>query len=248
MPLIPFPVVPILPGVPNIPRLISSVIPPVALAAAGTVLAILGSALQSPTRWGIFDSTGKPLINTSGISLLSSGPVLSTFSVDYSKELRVSDFPVEKGGFASYNKVELPGAPAVTLCLSGSAANRKAFLNAVDAAAKSTNLYSVVTPEVTYINHTIERYNYQRRSSHGATLLSVDIFLKEVRQVSAQYTTASTSPINSPQNPGATPTENTGQVQGTTPPDTSPLNDMFGSKPSIQQQAPASPPAAGISA
>ena len=48
------------------------------------------------------------------------GSTLSTNSVDFSKDTKVSDFPVEQGSFASYNKVETPASPIVTLCLTGS--------------------------------------------------------------------------------------------------------------------------------
>jgi hypothetical protein len=225
MPLIPYPVVPVYPGVPSLPRLIGQAVPPAVSAGLGLAGALLGSMLQGQTSWGIFDSDGNPIWGQSGLSLASAvsgllgmNPILSTNSVEYHKETRISEFPVEKGGFASYNKVELPGRPVVTYCLTGSEANRTSFLAAIDAACKSIDLYSVVTPEVTYIDHTIERYNYSRRQQHGATLLTVEIYLAEVRQIEAQYTQAgSQSQINQPQNSAASPTKDTGIVQSQAP-------------------------------
>lgn len=226
MPLIPYPVVPVYPGVPSLPRLIGQAIPPAVSAGLGLAGALLGSMLQGQTQWGIFDSNGNPLWGQSALTLSSAisnlfgtSPVLSTNSVEYQKETRVSEFPVEEGGFASYNKVELPGRPVVTYCLTGSESDRTSFLSAVDAACKSTDLYSVVTPEVTYIEYALERYNYSRRKEHGATLLTVEIYLTEIRQIEAQYTQSQgQSQIDSPQNAGASPTKDTGIVQSQAPP------------------------------
>jgi hypothetical protein len=184
---------------------------------------LLIQALQQTPRWGIFDAAGNQLgVDSSSINPIlsvlasqlsgSTAPVLSTFGVDYVKEMRVSDFPVEPGSFASYNKVETPANPLVTLTLAGSEDDRTNFLNAIDAACTSTNLYNVVTPEVQYVGYTIERYTYSRRASRGATLLIVEVSLKEIRQVSAAFTTV-TNPIVNPQNPAATPQTNSGTTQ-----------------------------------
>lgn len=238
MPLIPFPNIPNVPGVPAIPR--SPNFPPALRASLGVLQGLLWRVLQVQTRWGIFDSKGRPLGDPSKLSGLVSnaldaagiGSTLSTGSVEYSKETRVSDFPIEQGSFASYNKVETAASPAVTLCLTGSESNRRSFLEAIDAACKSTDLYSVVTPEVTYINYSVERYNYQRRSSKGATLLIVEINLKEIRQVSALYGMANPGGIDAPKDPGATPQSDSGKVQATTPP-TSTLKSLANKLPAL---------------
>lgn len=242
MSLIPFPNVPALPGVPAIRRAASISTP--ARAALGVLQGILWRAFQVDTRWGIFDKNGKPLANPARFTgiiggILDSagiGSTLSTGGMDYSKETRVSDFPVEKGSFASYNKVELPATPNVTLCLSGSERDRRKFLEGVDAACKSTDLYSVVTPEVTYIDYAIERYNYQRRQNRGATLLIVEIALKEVRQVSAAFTQANAGKVESPKDAGATPAADTGKVQAKTP-EVSTLKSIANKLPALADKA-----------
>lgn len=223
MPNIPFPNVPKAPGVPSVRR--SPKFPPIVRAGLGLVQGLLWRVFQVQTRWGIWDKKGKPLGDPAkftglvGMVLGSAGlgSTLSTNAVDYSKETRVSEFPVERGSFASYNKVEQPASPIVTLCLTGSEKNRTTFLNAIDKACKSTDLYSVVTPEVTYIDYAIERYNYQRRNSKGATLLIVEITLKEVRQVSAQYSQSGKGQVNQPKDAGAAPQADGGKVQAQPP-------------------------------
>jgi hypothetical protein len=242
MPLIPFPSVPKLPGVPALPR--SPSFPPLVRVGLGLVQGMLWRIFQVQTRWGIFDSKGKPLgdpakftgLIGNALDAAGLGSTLSTNAVDYSKETRVSDFPLERGSFASYNKVEAPASPIVTLCLTGSEKNRRTFLEAIDKACKSTDLYSVVTPEVTYINYSVERYSYSRRSSKGATLLIVEITLKEIRQVSSQYAQSNKSQVDTPKDAGATPSADNGKVQAQTP-DTSTLKAIANKLPALADKA-----------
>ena len=238
MALIPFPDVPKLPGVPALPR--SPNFPPAARAGLGLLQGMLWRIFQVQTRWGIFDSNGNALGDPAKFSGLigkalaaaGQGSTLSTGAVDYSKETRVSDFPLERGSFASYNKVETPASPVVTLCFTGSENDRRTFLEAIDTACKSTDIYSVVTPEVTYINYSVERYNYQRRSNKGATLLIVEITLKEIRQVSASYSQSNKGQVDQPKDASATPQADNGKVQAQTPP-TSTLKSIANKLPGL---------------
>jgi hypothetical protein len=229
MTLIPYPDVPMVSGVPSVPRVNTSIPPEDASATIppGAMTEALTNSLQSSPQWGIFPSvttsssfagttsTTNVLGNALGASSDSTA-VLSTYDVTYIKEMRISDFPIERGGFASYNKVEMPGNPKVTLILNGTEDDRAAFLTAVDAACKSTQLYSVVTPEATYMNVSLETYTYPRTAIKGANLLIVEISLKEIRPVSASYTTVAT-PINDPQSPSAAPQTDNGMVQSPKP-------------------------------
>lgn len=233
---IPYPAIPEYPGVPQLARPVSAAIASVPLLAIGigTLANILGSALQQAPRWGIWDQFGNQVgvsavaasvgtIKAVGAALLSqltgiSPAVLSTFGFDFTKEMRVSDFPVEGGSFASYNKVEMPANPVVTLALAGTESERTTFLNSIDTVCKSTQLCTVITPEVVYDNYTIDRYRYQRRAVRGATLLMVEVSLKEIRDVIASFTTAVANPITNPQSPSATSPVNSGMTQPTPPP------------------------------
>jgi hypothetical protein len=226
MSLIPFPNVPIYPGVPQLVR--SANIPPAISVVLGATQNILLQAFQSGEQWGIFDSQGNKLglVGQSGGSIAqallsqltgSSAPIVATDSLEFVKEMKVSGFPVEQGGFANYNKVEMPATPTVTLVCEGSEDDRTAFLNLINAAVLSTDLYSVVTPEVTYVNQSLTRYSYRRRADSGATLLIVEINCEEIRQVTASFSVSST-PINNPADPSAEPQTNSGLVQPTAPP------------------------------
>lgn len=232
MPDILFPNVPAYPGVPQLTRPVQAAIasnPTVAIG-LGSLENLLGNALQQAPQWGIFDADGNQLgvsgnSSTTGQLILQAlasqvtgqtAPTLSTFSFGYTREAKLSDFGVEGGAFASYNKVQLPANPTVTLILAGSEDDRTRFLDALEYACSTTDNYSVVTPEYTYANYNLERFTYARRANQGATLLIVDITLKEVRQVSATFATVST-PINQPQNPAATPQVNNGMTQPQAP-------------------------------
>lgn len=219
MPNIPFPNIPQASGVPPLPR--SAKVPVAGRVVLGAVQGVLWRAFQVQTRWGVFDSEGKPLSDpskfTGAFEALGFGPTVSTSSFDFIKSTKVSDFPVEKGSFASYNKVETPAEPVVVLAMSGGESDRTKFLDAIDAACKSTDLFSVVTPEVSYVGYSVETYRYARRNFQGATLLVVEISLKEIRQVSAQYTDSNKAKVADPKDPAATPKADAGKVQPKTP-------------------------------
>lgn len=223
MPNIPFPNIPQASGVPPLPR--SAKVPVAGRVVLGAVQGALWRAFQVQTRWGVFDAKGKPLGDPSkftgvvggALEALGFGPTVSTNSFDFLKATKVSDFPVEKGSFASYNKVETPAEPVVVLAMSGGESDRTKFLDAIDAACKSTDLFSVVTPEVSYVDYSVEAYRYARRNSQGATLLVVEISLKEIRQVSAQYTESNKAKVSDPKDPAATPKADAGKVQPKAP-------------------------------
>jgi hypothetical protein len=189
----------------------------------GALQSLLWRSTQVSSQWGVFDSKmrllGDPAIYKGTIGeiaeALGMGSTYSTDKVEFLKETAVSDFPVERGSFASYNKVEAPATPSVKIFLQGTEAQRTSFLKAIDKACKSTGLYSVVTPEMTYKGYSIERYDYSRTAQHGATLLAVTLSLKEVRQVSAKLT--KTTKVEEPKSASATTKTDTGKVQPKAP-------------------------------
>jgi Dit-like phage tail protein len=219
MPLIPFPNIPSFPGVPSIPR-ISPGTPAISISIASPQSTPASQAVPYADTWGIYDSvSGDPLYKT------IDGGTLSFFSLSYVRRMQISDFPIEANdssqgaAFASFNKVWQPANPIVTFALSGSETEQYAFLSALDAACTSTALYNVVTPETYYEEYSIESYSYQRTAHRGATMLKVEISLKQILQVSPSYTqTAIASPINSPQSPSAAPAVNSGLTQPSAPP------------------------------
>ncbi len=199
-----FPVVPKLPGVPQLARaatFVDLILPALGKSAPAGVL---WKASQSQPTWGILDINGVPVLVPD-----------SFLAFDNRNEWKVSDFPVQQGSFASYNKVQIPFEITLRMTKGGSLSDREQFLNVLDDIAGDTNLYNILTPERTYLNVNITRTEVTRRGPQGAYFLAeVDIYFRQIRQVSAQYSAGSVPTANA-QNPPAVPAVNQGLVQST---------------------------------
>lgn len=161
-----FPNVPDLPGVPPLKRKITSAV----LAATPLFVKDLFSFGVAPT-WGIFDSKGNLYLQPD-----------SFLGMEYRNGCTVSDYPVEQGAFNTYNKVQTPFEATVSLAKGGEAADRAKFLLAVENIFATTNLYTIITPELTYSDVTITRYDYERRTRNGANFIVAHIQFIQVRQ------------------------------------------------------------------
>jgi hypothetical protein len=193
-----YPNVPVASGVPPVPRdpnpstssgyNNSTAAAPVPL----TADAISTAHSAAGPKWGIFSLAGAAIVVGD-----------SARSVDFRREWRVSDYPVEQGAFASYDKLAQPYDFRIVFMQGGTEAQRSAFLTAVDAAAASLALINAVTPEATYLSMNIIHYDYRREARAGATLLAVEVWLEQIRVVAAAAF-ASTAAIDgaSPRNGG----------------------------------------------
>ena len=160
-------------GIPNIPKLPTNI--------SGALIKFGGAALINAVfgnYWGIFGQNGIPLLLSDNVT-----------SVKHQNTSKVSNAPIERGSFASYNKVGDPFTVTVQMSKgSGGVFARGAFLGLLDTLANSTDLFLVITPEAVYPNMAITGYDYAREASDGARLLKVNIHLAEVRQVTVKYT------------------------------------------------------------
>lgn len=174
MPLIPFPNVPALPGVPALARSGASLM---ALAGLASLYAGDGagvSALTSEPVWGLYTLDGAVAAEAD-----------SVVSFEHALDVRISDYPVEGGGFATFNRVILPFDQRITFAKGGSDEDRATFLAAIDAAVRSADLFHVVTPEKTYVNVSVTHNDLRRQARNGVTLLLVEVFVREVRVIDA---------------------------------------------------------------
>jgi len=244
---IPFPNVPALPGVPQLLRPPGfDITPPsstINFPSLPTDADIQPDAPQAvpaayPATWGIFgplpDSTTAlglqpqgddttPNMDSGQAGTGASIPAsISVISVEPVRDTRLADFPLQNGSFAMYNRVQLPRTVKITLALDGNDNDRSYFLDQIEAACLSTNLYSIFTANYTFTSspgvagYALESYSYERKATRGSTLLTVAITCKEVRQVSPATSTTS-SPIVSPQDPASTPAVNGGIQQPAAP-------------------------------
>jgi len=187
---------PNIPNVPGVPPLLGYGLNSVALLAADIVTAI--NLVLGNTGWGIFLNGQKAFDYNSVVDF------------DYKQDWPTSDYPVEDGGFQSYDKIELPWDVRVRVASGETVADRGLLLGQIRAAAKTLNLYDVVTPEMTYRSCNITHIDYKRTAYNGVGLLMIDIWFIEVRVTST--TTYSTT-----QSPTTTGQQNTGSVSPQTP-------------------------------
>lgn len=167
-----YPNVPNLPGVPPVFRDLSNSLTGQDIFAADELTQDGEIIVQSTnTAWGIYTQTGEKALD-----------IDSMLAVDPSQEYRISDYPVEAGGFQSYNKVTMPGETRLTVTKGGNASVRQAFLNSLAELARSIETVSVLTPDENYLDRNLVRFDYRRTADSGATLLIVDLMLVEVRQ------------------------------------------------------------------
>ena len=206
---LPFPNVPDLPGVPAVPRPPGYVNTVLALA-SNQITSLLGQSAQVQTTWGIFDSNGNQVVTPD-----------SVVDFDNRNEWEVSSFPVQQGAFASYNKVIVPFEVSVRMTKGGTQDDRTMFLQQIAGIAGDTNLYTIMTPEQTYQNVNITRYENTRRGAGGAFFLDVDVYFIQINQVTAQYQSSSspqnTNGTSNATDPTAQPAVNSGNVQPQTP-------------------------------
>jgi hypothetical protein len=183
-----YPSVPDLPGVPPVLR---EVLAPVALIASPFVSSLLSLFDQT---WGIFDADGGKVLSPD-----------SFLGIEFENAFNISNYPVERGSFASYNKVNNPFSCWVRIAKGGSVEDREGFLNSLEKLSKSLELYTIVTPENVYPNVNLEAFDYRRESDNGAGLIVANCKFIEIRQVIASY--------SSTKSPTANDTEDLGTVQ-----------------------------------
>lgn len=213
-----YPNVPLVPGVPLLPRKVgASPINNLILLAsdAATILRLF----QGP-QWGLFDDSGQsPFAAIPGFAgALLSGAIrvlggggLSTGSVEFRNDNRISTAPQERGAFLSYNKVSGPFNGRVTYVISGIASQKTAFLAECRAQLDGLELLTLAMPEYTWPSCNVVHYDL-RRDYKSVSMFAVDIWVEEVRETgTAAFTNTQTASGSSQMNGGTvspmTPTE-----------------------------------------
>jgi hypothetical protein len=139
----------------------------------------------SGPEWGIFDKNLQPILTGNAV-----------VGVDYRNGFRVPDYPVEGGGFASFNKVKQPRDVRVSIAIDGStalgqyltgqqaflgSATRQIVLQTIEEKLASLDTFNVVTPEFTYMSMNLVHVDYRRQSRGAVSMIVVDLWLQEVR-------------------------------------------------------------------
>lgn len=197
-----FPDVPFTQGVPAVQRVVGQIAQVVSgLASLMTADSpVFGLFQDGDSQWGLFDQDGQPVIDAE-----------VTYGMDYRREFRVADFPIEDGKFASYNKVQLPYDVRMTFVQAESVDSRSGFLQQVDDICNTLDLFTAVTPEASYDNVNVTGYEYRRSTHSGVSMLTVEVYCREVRLVKqGQFS-------DTKQDPAAVETQNQGAVSTAEP-------------------------------
>lgn len=176
--------IPSLPSLPDFKGLVSSGTSAlISFGGATLIRKIFGN------QWGIFNQYGIPIMLADTV-----------YSVKYQNGSQVSQAPVEKGTFTSYNKVQNPYQATVTMIRGGgNATMRGLFIAQLELLSKSTLLFHVITPEYVHLNAAIKGYDYARMPQDGARMIAANIYLEEVRESKVTYETKQTkNPADSP--------------------------------------------------
>ena len=136
-------------------------------------------------QWGVYLG-GSPVVTFD-----------SFVAFDYRQGWALSDYPVERGGFQTYDKVQLPYDVRVKFASGKSEQNRERLLASVDQVAKSLQLYDVHTPEKIFRSVNVQHYDFRRTATNGVGLIVVEMWLLEVR-VTVNDSQSNTGPDNQP--------------------------------------------------
>ncbi|GAN61543.1 hypothetical protein ACI01nite_26720 [Acetobacter cibinongensis] len=206
MPLLPIalPSVWDIPVAAGVPALLGQSVTDGVRASASTILA---TALEDYTinksakEWGIFSQDGQPLAASSHV--LSLGVI---------QESRITNAPMEQGAFASVNKVSMPNLVRVMLICDGDLPTRETLYKAVQAAAASTSLFSIATPEATYLNMNITHVERDIRQGASPSMLRLMIGAEEVRGGARAKLARTGASALTTKEPSGAPLINIGQV------------------------------------
>ena len=129
-------------------------------------------------------------------------------SVKHTHRMKVSDFAVERGAFATYNKATHAYTAHVQLAVTDNHDRRNALMVMLDAAMKSTSKFNIVTQDYTLLNATISGYDTAHVKERGWGKIIVDVEFIEVREVTPQYTNARSAGGRSAKSNGLVSTAN----------------------------------------
>lgn len=176
----PFPVLPLVAGVPAILRGGAQIIDTITLGVFGAsdfINSLIGS---EPVLWGVFNADGDSIADYDSFA-----------SVSYRDDSNVSDYPIENGSFAAYNKVDQPFSVRVTLVCGGDVDRRNAFQDALKRARRSLDLYTVLCEDGQFDTCNLISIDWERRQENGAHRI---IAMCEFQEIRVRGTTAFSAP------------------------------------------------------
>lgn len=100
-------------------------------------------------------------------------------------ESTISDYPVETGAFAAYNKVRRPIGVSVTLVKTGSDVARLTWLAAIQQSElqQPTRLFTLISPQGVYVDYTLVGLSFETRQDRGSNMLYLTMQFTQVQQI-----------------------------------------------------------------
>ena len=200
------------PGVPALSQTSLNSLSKISAAIGGASLFSSFSSNKVNPTWGIYIGRGNTPVSFD-----------SFLSIDFKNEMDVANYPIEQGGFNSYNKVKVPYECVVKATAGSGYADagrdvewRSSFLTLVDLILVSTIMCTIVTPEATYTNANLESYNYKRELRNGASILLVEMHFVEIMPAATTVVTntpTTVAPDPTATVPSAQSTVNLGMIQ-----------------------------------
>lgn len=129
-----------------------------------------GYGAGAPPQWGVF-LNGAPVVAADTVTRFA-----------YKQDWAIADYPVERGGFESYDKVNNPFQIRFQFATGGSVERRAALLDSIDAIGDPLTLFDVVTPEAVYVGVNMRSYEYDRAASKNLGLMVVNVDFLEIRE------------------------------------------------------------------
>ena len=114
---------------------------------------------------------------------------MQEFSAEKSSQL--PNEPIEKGSFATYNRVIEPRTITCQLSVEGGKSDLQNAIDRLTTLCENDEKITLVTPEQSYPNMMLESFDYRRDVNNGRGVLYVDLRFKEIREVASQQTTTS---------------------------------------------------------
>jgi hypothetical protein len=147
----------------------------------------------------VSSQTGTPIYGLfqSTVNVLALEPD-SFLSYSYSNESKLLQYPVEGGAFQQYNKVGTPFDVRIQVVKGGTVGEVAAFIATAEGLGKSNdlNLYTMITPERTYTPVNVAKVSHDHKASHGANMVTMDIYLLEIRETAAAFYSNTASPTS----------------------------------------------------
>ncbi|MGL5220143.1 MAG: hypothetical protein ACRC8G_11880, partial [Plesiomonas shigelloides] len=127
--------------------------------------------------------------------------VTSVIGVNLRREAALSDYRLESGSFATFNKVQRPMDIPIRITKEGNELERWDLLIWLEAEVGNASVFDIVTPEYRYPSMTLTGYGIQREASSGAGLIVADCIFQEVRETVPTYTNSTKAAQDAPTTP-----------------------------------------------